>query len=395
MPAARITAPNGVKSKNPNPAKPACWSALSATRFGGVPTSVSIPPINPAKLSGIISRPGASFCRSATSSTTGMKIATTPVELMTAPSTATASISKASSRPSLPAARRSRKSPICTASPVRTSPSPTMKSAAMSTTFGSLNPASASGTVTTPQSGSATMASSATTSRRGLLAMNNATHAPSRPRTRASRGFTPRYYAKGRRSNRVASRSGDGREARGRLLRGRPLHASEKLLAQECAAVGLGTTEDRLIDFAIRVLGQHGAKRAVSADGAAAVADGKEAALEAVLMFDEVPRPFDELTPCRTGAQHLCEIRVAKDISEKGLGVAGHPAVTLRNGAFGIDGDELVGTVLFPNAGQARRCTGEVMNEGIEGTERHAVGMAAFHPDVEEAGEKFGEGGFV
>jgi hypothetical protein len=36
-----------------------------------VPTSVSIPPINPAILSGIISRPGASFCRSATSSTDG------------------------------------------------------------------------------------------------------------------------------------------------------------------------------------------------------------------------------------------------------------------------------------------------------------------------------------
>jgi hypothetical protein len=81
-----MTAPNGVKSKKPKPAKPACWSAPSATRFGGVPTSVSMPLISPAKLSGIISRPGASFCRSATSSTTGMKIATTPVELMIAPS---------------------------------------------------------------------------------------------------------------------------------------------------------------------------------------------------------------------------------------------------------------------------------------------------------------------
>jgi hypothetical protein len=41
-----------------------------------------MPLINPAKLNGIISRPGDNFCRSATSRTTGMKIATTPVELI-------------------------------------------------------------------------------------------------------------------------------------------------------------------------------------------------------------------------------------------------------------------------------------------------------------------------
>ena len=61
-----------------------------------------MPLISPAKLSGIISRPGASFCRSATSSTTGMKIATTPVELMIAPSPETASISKHEQPPFAP-----------------------------------------------------------------------------------------------------------------------------------------------------------------------------------------------------------------------------------------------------------------------------------------------------
>src|SRR6187401_1926259 len=65
-----------------------------------------------------------------------------------------------------------------------------MKSAAMSTTFGSLNPASASGTVSTPQRGRATRASNATTSIRGLLATNRATHPPSKPRTSSSCGFT-------------------------------------------------------------------------------------------------------------------------------------------------------------------------------------------------------------
>jgi len=155
--------------------------------------------------------------------------------------------------------------------------------------------------------------------------------------------------------------------------------------------VGLGATEDGLVDFAIWVLGQHRAQRAVGADGAAAVADGKEAALEAIFVFDEMLWPFDELAARRTGAQHLGEVLVAENIAEKGLGVAGHPAIALRDGAFGVDGDELVGTVLLPDARQPRRRTGEVMNEGIEGTQGDAVGMAALHPYVEEAGEEFGE----
>ena len=108
MPAPRMTVPNGVKLKKPKPAKPARCSAASATRFGAVPTSVSMPLINPAKLNGIISRPGDNFCRSATSRTTGMKIATTPVELISEPSNETASMSSTSSRASLPPERWSR-----------------------------------------------------------------------------------------------------------------------------------------------------------------------------------------------------------------------------------------------------------------------------------------------
>ncbi len=101
----------GVKLKKANPSPPSCRSALSATIFGGVATSVSIPLISPAKLSGIINRPGGTCSRAATPSTTGMKTATTPVELMNAPNPATASISKTISRVSLWPERRTSQSP--------------------------------------------------------------------------------------------------------------------------------------------------------------------------------------------------------------------------------------------------------------------------------------------
>ena len=157
----------------------------------------------------------------------------------------------------------------------------------------------------------------------------------------------------------------------------------------------LGATEDGFIDFAVRVLGEHGAERTVGTDGTTAVADGKKAAFEAVLVFDEMLWALDELTPCRAGAQHLREIGIAEDIAEEGLRVAGHPAVALRDGAFGIDGDELVGTILLPNARQSCGRAGEVIDKRIEGTEGNTISMAALHPDVEEAGEEFGERGFV
>src|SRR5690606_10720412 len=67
--------------------------------------------------------------------------------------------------------------------PVRTSPSPMTNSAAMSTTLGSLKPASASSAVTTPSSGSSVIMSSATMSMRGLLTANMTMVAASKPKT--------------------------------------------------------------------------------------------------------------------------------------------------------------------------------------------------------------------
>src|ERR1700736_1688473 len=99
-------------------------------------------------------------------------------------------------------------------------------------------------------------------------------------------------------------------------------------------------------------------------------------------------RPLDKLAPRRAITQHPREIGLAEHVAEKGLGVAGDPAVALRDRAFGIHGDELVGTVFLPDAGQPRGRTGEVMDQRIKGTERHARRIAPLDPNIEEAGEK-------
>ncbi|MNN70120.1 hypothetical protein D3C81_1859520 [compost metagenome] len=71
-----------------------------------------MPLIKPAKLRGIIRRLGDSLRRAAMLSTTGMKIATTPVELMTEPRPATDTISSTSRRASLLPARSLIHSPM-------------------------------------------------------------------------------------------------------------------------------------------------------------------------------------------------------------------------------------------------------------------------------------------
>ena len=88
MPRIRIGTPNGVKLKNRKPLAPARTSSLLTTRFGAVATSVVMPLIRAAKLSGIISWLGGVPVFWQIRITIGMKIATTPVELITAPSAA-------------------------------------------------------------------------------------------------------------------------------------------------------------------------------------------------------------------------------------------------------------------------------------------------------------------
>ena len=59
MPRTRTGRPNGVKLKKLKPSTPWRSSSLFTTRFGAVATSVIMPLMSAAKLSGIISRPGA------------------------------------------------------------------------------------------------------------------------------------------------------------------------------------------------------------------------------------------------------------------------------------------------------------------------------------------------
>ena len=118
-----------------------------------------------------------------------MKMATTPVELMKAPSPATTAINREISRVSLLPAVLISQSPSCCATPVRTSPSPMTNKAPSSTILGSLNPARACGTVITPVRGRAVSMSKPTASMRGLLMANIAMALPSNARTTARSVF--------------------------------------------------------------------------------------------------------------------------------------------------------------------------------------------------------------
>ena len=101
MPRTRIGTPNGVKLKKRKPSTPWRSSSLLTTRFGAVATSVVMPLISAAKLSGIISRPGPMPVLCAMRSATGMKMAVTAVELIVAPRPQTTIMSRTMSRISL------------------------------------------------------------------------------------------------------------------------------------------------------------------------------------------------------------------------------------------------------------------------------------------------------
>ena len=131
-----------------------------------------MPLTNAATLSGIISRLGAVPVLPQIRRTTGMKIATTAVELISAPRPPTTSISNTSRRVSLAPADAFNQSPSRLATPVRTRPSPITNSAAIRTMLESLNPASASLMLMMPVNGITAIMINATTSMRGRSAMN-------------------------------------------------------------------------------------------------------------------------------------------------------------------------------------------------------------------------------
>ena len=190
MPSTSTTRPIGVTLKKLKPSRPSRISSLLITRFGGVATSVIMPLISPAKLSGIIRREGEIFMRAETLSTTGMKIATTPVELINAPSPATVSIRKTSILVSLLPAACTSQEPILVATPVRTRPSPIINSAAIRITLGSLKPENASLSVNVPLRTKATIMPNAIASMRTLPVAKRTTAIANRQSTQISSPFT-------------------------------------------------------------------------------------------------------------------------------------------------------------------------------------------------------------
>src|SRR5262245_36785165 len=74
-----------------------------------------------------------------------------------------------------------------------------------------------------------------------------------------------------------------------------------KFAAEERTGVGLGPAKDGFVHFAVGVFGQHSAEGGVSAHGTTAMTDGKETALQAILVFDEVFGAFHKLPARRTG----------------------------------------------------------------------------------------------
>ena len=164
-----VTRPIGVSSKKPMGGRPRSVRVALTTRLVGVAIRVIRPLISAATDSGIISRVRLKPVRSTRPRTTGMKMATMPVELMKAPIEATTSISSAISRVSLPWPTLASQVPSASATPVVTRPWPTMNSPPIISTEESLKPATASRAVTTPDTASASSTLRPTASTRTLL----------------------------------------------------------------------------------------------------------------------------------------------------------------------------------------------------------------------------------
>ena len=117
-PTATHTAPTGRNEKNESPSIPASISVSSITRFGGVPISVSIPPIELAKASGINSLVASRLASAAIDTTIGNISATVPVLLTNAPIIAVTTMTRTSSPDSDLPARLISFEPTILANPV-------------------------------------------------------------------------------------------------------------------------------------------------------------------------------------------------------------------------------------------------------------------------------------
>ena len=133
-------------------------------------------------------------------------------------------------------------------------------------------------------------------------------------------------------------------------------------LAQECSGVSLRAGEDNLVNLTVRILCHHGASCTVGSDWATTMTDGQVAAGETILVLNQTFRPLDELPSRSACFEHPGEVRLPEDVAKEVLRVAGDPAVALGDCALRVHRNELVGTILFPDARQTRSLSGKMVD---------------------------------
>jgi hypothetical protein len=121
--------------------------------------------------------------------------------------------------------------------------------------------------------------------------------------------------------------------------------------SQDSLAVFLSASEHDFVDLAIGILRHYRAPGTIGPHRTATVADGEVATRQAVFVLNQVLRPLDEIVARAACFQHPREVGLAEDIAEEVFRIAGNPAVALSDRPLRVHRNELIGTVLFPDAG--------------------------------------------
>src|SRR4029077_7438411 len=82
------------------------------------------------------------------------------------------------------------------------------------------------------------------------------------------------------------------------------------------------------------------------------------------------------------------KVGLSKDIAEEAFGIARDPTIALGDRPFGINRDELIRAILFPDTRQPRRSSCEMVDQCVKGAKRHSDIETAFHPDIEQPRKK-------
>jgi len=133
-------------------------------------------------------------------------------------------------------------------------------------------------------------------------------------------------------------------------------------LAQDLLTMCFLPRKHDLIHLSIGILGQQRSLRAIGSYGTTTVADREIAASETIFVFHQMLRPIDKLPSRPARFQHPRKVRFAEHIAKEIFRLTGDPAVALSHGPSGVHRNKLVRAVLFPDTGQTRRPTDEVIN---------------------------------